>query len=129
MIKVPCFISFDFEHDDDLRNLLVGQARHSDSPFNIVNWSLREAIAGDWKTKIRTRIKRAKVVIVICGKYTHTASGIDVELNIAQEENIPYFLLSGRKEQLCSKPKAAKDSDEIYKWEWDNLKKLIHGNR
>ena len=29
------FISFDFDHDDDLRNLLVGQAKHPNSPFNI----------------------------------------------------------------------------------------------
>ena len=27
------FISFDFDHDDDLRNALVGQARYSNSPF------------------------------------------------------------------------------------------------
>ena len=28
-----------------------------------------------------------------------------------------------------TKPKAAKSSDKIYKWTWDNLKSLIHGVR
>lgn len=129
MIKIPCFISFDFDHDADLRTLLVGQAKHSDSPFSIADWSLKEAIDNDWKAKIRTRIKKTKLVIVLCGEYTHSASGVDVELNIAKEENVPYFLLSGRKGKSCSKPKAAKTSDKLYKWEWDNLKKLIHGGR
>ena len=31
------FISFDFDHDDDLRNALVGQARYDNSPFTISN--------------------------------------------------------------------------------------------
>ena len=33
--KVPVFISFDYDHDDDLKLLLVGQAKHDDSPFSI----------------------------------------------------------------------------------------------
>ena len=35
------FISFDFDHDEDLRNLLVGQAKNPDSSFTISNWSLK----------------------------------------------------------------------------------------
>lgn len=129
MEKTACFISFDFDHDADLRTLLVGQARNDDSPFNIADWSLKEAIDGDWKSKITARIKRTKLVIVLCGENTHNASGVSIELGIAKKENIPYFLLSGRKGKVCRKPKSAVDSDKIYKWEWDNLKKLIHGQR
>ena len=50
------FISFDFDHDDDLRNALVGQARYNNSPFNFSNRSLKEPLTGDWKKKIRDRI-------------------------------------------------------------------------
>ena len=50
------FISFDFDHDDDLRNALVGQSRYNNSPFNFSNWSLKEPLTGDWKKKIRDRI-------------------------------------------------------------------------
>lgn len=129
MIKQKLFISFDFDHDSDLRDLLVGQSKNPDSPFEIENWSLKEPLTGNWKEKIRKRIKRVDQVIVICGHYTDSAIGVSAEVTIAQEEKKPYFLLSGRKEGINKKPKSAFSSDKIYQWTWDNLKRLIHGNR
>ena len=123
------FISFDFDNDEDLRNLLVGQARNPDSPFSIENWSVKEPMAGDWKQKVRERVRRTDMTIVICGKHTHKASGVAVELTITREENNPYFLLRGRSEGTCVKPTTAWQSDKIYKWTWDKLKKLINGDR
>lgn len=129
MAKKRAFISFDYDHDSDLKTLLVGQAKNSDSPFEIIDMSIKEAISKDWKDKARSRIKGCDVVIVICGKNTNSASGVSAELKIAQEEKIPYFLLWGRSEGTCVKPNAAKDSDKIYNWTWDNLKLLIGGAR
>lgn len=129
MAKKRAFISFDFDHDEDLRNLLVGQARNPDSPFELADWSVKEAMSGDWKAKVRTRIRSCEVVIVMCGEYTHTAAGVSVEVQIAQEEKTPYFLLWGRSDKQCTKPVAALSTDKIYKWTWDNLKALIAGSR
>jgi len=75
MAKVPVFISFDYDHDNDLKVMLAGQAKHDDSPFEIVDHSIKEESA-DWKDKARTRIKRSQQVIVICGNYTDTAVGV-----------------------------------------------------
>jgi len=127
--KVRCFISFDFDHDEDLRNLLDGQAKNTDSPFEIANWSLKEPFTGDWKKKVRERMSRTQQVIVICGTHTHTATGVGVEVSIAQDLPRSYFLLKGRSNQTCTKPATAKTSDKIYNWTWENLKKLIHGAR
>ncbi len=129
MTKTRAFISFDFDHDEDLRNLLVGQSKNPDSPFEIADYSLREPLSGDWKSKIRTRIKMTECVIVICGHNTDTASGVSVELSIAKEEGKPYFLLWGREEGQVKKPTSASQQDKIYKWSWENLKSLIHGSR
>jgi hypothetical protein len=123
------FISFDYDHDLDLKVLLVGQAKNPDTPFSIQDFSIKEAIASDWKEKARTRIRGCDVVIVICGVATNSATGVSVELEIAQEEGIPYFLLWGRSDKTCVKPRAAKVSDKIYNWSWDNLKSLIAGGR
>lgn len=123
------FTSFDFDHDEDLRNLLVGQSKNPDSPFEMSDWSLKEPLKGDWKDKIRERIRRIDQVIVLCGEYTHTASGVSVELTIAREEKKPYFLLWGRKDKTCTKPTAAAATDSIYSWTWDNLKALLKGSR
>lgn len=127
--KKRAFISFDYDHDLDLKTLLVGQSKNEDSPFSIADFSIKEAISKDWKDKARTKIKGVDVVIVICGEHTDTASGVSAELKIAQEEKVDYFLLKGRKDKTCKKPKSAKISDKIYKWTWDNLKTLIHGGR
>lgn len=129
MTKKRAFISFDFDHDSELRDLLVGQSKNPDSPFEIEDWSLKESLTGDWKDKVRTRIKKTEVVIVLCGHYTDTALGVSIELSIAQDEKIPYFLLWGRAEGIVKKPKSAFTSDSIYNWTWENLKRLIEGRR
>jgi len=86
-------------------------------------------MTGDWKEKVRTRIKSVNQMIVICGEHTDTAAGVSAELEIAQDEGLPYFLLYGRSDKTCKKPKAAKASDKMYKWTWENLKQLIAGDR
>jgi len=129
MAKKRVFTSFDFDHDEDIRNLLVGQSKNPDSPFEMADWSVKEPMTGDWKKKVHTRIKSVDQMIVLCGEHTHTATGVSVEVGIAQEEGISYFLLWGRKNKQCTKPKSAKSSDKIYEWTWDILNKLIGGAR
>lgn len=123
------FISFDFDHDQDLRNLLAGQAKHPDSPFEIKDRSLKEPLTGDWNEKVRRRMVNIDVVIVICGEYTHTAAGVAAELTIAREAKKAYFLLWGRNGKTCTTPTSALSSDKIYEWTWGNLKSLIGGAR
>jgi hypothetical protein len=122
------FISFDYDHDLDLKNLLIGQAKNPDSPFEIADWSIKDA-SYDWKEKARARIRRVDVVAVICGHYTDTAVGVNEEIRIARAEAKPYFLLGGRASGTNKKPTAAIPTDKIYEWTWDNLKKLIGGQR
>jgi hypothetical protein len=123
------FISFDFDHDDDLRNLLAGQAKNPDTPFEFANWSVKEPMTGDWKRKVQSRIRGTDLTIVICGQWTHTASGVAAELSITREEGKPYFLLWGRPDKQCTKPSSALSTDRIYKWTWDNLKALVNNAR
>mgnify|MGYP001744247933 FL=1 len=128
MAKVRCFVSFDYDNDANLKDFLIGQSKNEDSPFKISDWSIKEA-SSDWKDKARMRIKNSEVVIVICGKNTDKAAGVAIELSIAQEEGKDYFLLAGYSDGSYKKPISAKGSDKVYKWTWDNLKKLIHGGR
>ncbi len=129
MAKKRVFISFDYDHDEILKTFLVGQSKHEDSPFELSDWSIKEPITGDWTAKARTRIKSVDVVAVICGQHTDTATGVNAELTIAQEEMVLYFLLAGYADKTCVKPKAAKSTDKLYKWTWENLKTLIGGGR
>ena len=129
MSKVRVFISFDFDHDEDSINLLVEQSSNPDSPFEMADRSVRESMTGDWKVKVRGRIKKTDQMIVICGKHTNAATGVSAELRIAQEEEIPYFLLSARKDKANKKPVSARPDDKMYTWTWGNLKALVGGAR
>jgi hypothetical protein len=126
--KAKCFISFDYDNDKTLKDFLVGQSKNEDSPFEISDWSIKEP-SSDWKDKARTRIRKSDVIIVICGKNTDTAVGVSVELGITKEEKKDYFPLAGYSDGGNKKPKSASSSDKMYTWTWDNLNKLIHGNR
>jgi glutamate formiminotransferase len=127
--KKRVFISFDYDNDETLKTFLVGQSKNEDSPFELADWSIKEKIDENWKKHARTRIKSVDVVAVICGENTNTATGVSAEVTIAQEEKVPYFLLKGYADKTCKKPVAAKSTDKIYTWTWENLKTLIGGGR
>lgn len=124
------FVAFDYDNDSTLRDFLIGQSKHSDTNFELRDWSVKEPFAqSTWKEKVRTRIRACDLVIVICGEKTDKATGVDVELKIAQEEKKPYFLLKGYPDKICTVPPSAKTADKLYKWTWDNLKNLVGGAR
>ena len=118
MAKKRVFISFDYDHDLDLKNLLIGQAKNEDSPFEIADWSLKEASL-DWKARCRERIKRCDYVIVIVGGHMGTATGVKAEIAIAREEKVSMFGLRGR-------AGAVPDGfPTVYSWTWNNLNTLL----
>ena len=81
------FISFDYDHDLDLKTLLAGQAKNSDSPFEITDFSLKEAAPqADWKEGAKRRIRQVDTVVIVLGTYTHNASGVKAEVGIAKGE-------------------------------------------
>jgi hypothetical protein len=124
------FVAFDYDHDSSLRDLLLGQSKHPDTNFEMHDWSVKEPFPlSVWKERVRTKIRASDLVIVICGEHTHTATGVDVELRIAQEEKKPYFLLKGYKDKFCTRPASAKATDGLYAWGWENLKNLVRGQR
>ena len=127
--KKRVFISYDLDHDEDKKTLLVEQAKLSDSPFEVTDTSVRAHLIDDWEAKVRHRIDNTDVVIVLCGEHAFLAKGVAEELTIAQEKNTPYFLLTAHADRTCTKPTSAMSSDKVYEWTWDNLKTLIRGWR
>lgn len=122
--KKKVYISFDYDHDLELKGALVGQSKLADSPFEIVDHSIKEEISENWKKEARERLRQVDFMIVICGQNTHAAAGVGAEITIAQEERIPYHLLAGR-QSYSTRPKNAKNTDNILPWKWDRLKQLF----
>lgn len=127
--KKRAFISFDYHNDEGAKIMLAGQAKLPDSPFEFKDASVNYHLTGDWKEKIRRRMDNVDTVIVLCGTKTHTAAGVAAELQIAKDKGKSYFLLAAYSDKTCTKPTCATTQDKIYKWNWDNLKRLIHGAR
>ncbi len=122
--KTRVFISFDYDHDDDLRRLLLGQSKKQDTPFSFEDWSIKHETKG-WKEDARKRIKLSDIVIVICGHYTHQAIGVTEEIKIAREEGVPYHLLKGRKDGICRRPAGTSWFwDTMYSWTWNNIRSI-----
>ena len=67
------------------------QAKNPDTPFQIVDRSVREPMTGDWKARVRRRTQAVDAVIVLCGEHMSTATGVDAEVRITREERKPYF--------------------------------------
>lgn len=58
------FIAFAIE-DERMRDFLKGQSLLTNSPFEYVDMSVKQAYDTDWKNKVRTRIRRSDGVIIL----------------------------------------------------------------
>lgn len=123
--KTRVFISFDYDHDSDLRTMLSGQGKRTDAPFAIADWSIKEE-SKTWKREARERIRRSDVVIVICGLHTHQSVGVSHEIALAREEGKPVYLLKGRKEGRVRKPRGC-FWETLYPWTQENLRRMTTG--
>ena len=64
MARVRVFISFAVE-DTYARDFLVGQARNNNSPFDFIDYSVREPWSESWRTKCRERIRSCSGFIAL----------------------------------------------------------------
>ena len=123
MPKKNVFVSFDYDNDKALKELIIGQARLPDSPFDVIDHSLKEeAPMATWEEKARRAIKRSDVVLVMVGANTYRASGVLKEIEIAREEGILIVQIIGQKNGDYTPVQKA---GRLYSWGWENLKKIF----
>lgn len=79
------FVAFAIE-DEKARDLLKGQSLNTQSPFEYIDMSVKNAYDSDWKTKVRTRIRRSNGVIALISKNSLNSSGQKWEIVCAKEE-------------------------------------------
>lgn len=118
------FVSFDFDHDRALKDFVIQQARNSDSPFTIVDLSLKEAAPEPtWEAKARAAISRSEVVMVMLGSRTARSRGVLKEVAMAREMGKPMFQMIGYKNG--TRDWAVPNAGRVYSWNWENLKALL----
>jgi len=117
------FVSFDFDSDKKLKDFIIGQSRLADSPFSVIDTSLKEAAPmKTWQDKARVAIGRSDCVLVMVGPETYRAPGVLKEVAMAREANTPIFQFIGYKDGNYT---AVPNAGRLYAWNWPNLKKLL----
>jgi MTH538 TIR-like domain (DUF1863). len=122
--KKRVFVSFDFDNDKILKDFFIGQSKLPDSPFEVFDWSLKEAAPEkSWQEKAKAKIAMVDIVIVMVGPKTYKAPGVLKEVKIARSVGKPIVQVIGYKDgDYTSVP----DAGRLYRWNWDNLKKLLN---
>ena len=124
MAKKRVFVSFDFDNDKNLRDLLIGQAKNPDSPFEVTDHSLKEtAPEKSWKQKAWRAIERSDVVVFMLGRRTRFAPGVKKEAEMAIALRKERFQIIGY--QDGSRDWAVAGGGRVYKWTWENLRRLL----
>ena len=121
--KKRVFVSFDFDNDRVLKDFIVGQSKNEDSPFEIIDYSLKEAAPERaWEKKAAAAIARAEVVLVMVGEKTYKAPGVLKEVAMARKAGVKIVQIIGRKDGNYT---PVPDAGRLYAWNWENLKNLL----
>lgn len=121
MNRIAVFMSFDFRHDVATKNRLVSEWAADDCPIWIKDVSLPGEITDHrWQTDAADRINRAKAVLVICGKNTHSADGVKVEAQMAMQRRKPLVYLRAFNDG-SSLPEGVSKDTQMISLEWKSV--------
>ena len=117
--KKTIFIAFAIE-DEKIRNMIKGQSLNTNSSFEYIDMSVKEAYESEWKKKVRKRILRSDGVLVIASQNSPKSSGQKWEIQCAQEEKKKVrgiWAYKGDRTDIAGV--------NTMVWTWDNIAKWI----
>ncbi len=120
MITKPrIFIAFAIE-DKTIRDFLVEQAQNSNSPFEFIDFSVKEPYESAWKTKAKDRIRGVSGVIAVVSRNSLNSDGQLWELKCARELGKPIRGIWAYKVDRTKIPGLLTTT-----WTWKNIKNWI----
>ncbi|MDE1550025.1 TIR domain-containing protein [Jeotgalibaca caeni] len=117
--KKTIFIAFSME-DKIQRDFLKGQSLNTNSPFEYIDMSVKEAYDTEWKKHVRTRIRRSDGVIVLVSKNSLKSSGQKWEILCSKEERkkiLGIWAYSGDRTNI--------EGLNTKVWTWENIRTFI----
>ncbi len=122
MAKHSVIVSFDFDNDRFLRDDLIVKTKLPGSPFEIEDWSLKEAAPeANWVAEATKKIKRSKYLVIVVGEKTHKAPGVKKEAKIAQDEGVTRFQIKSADKGY----QGVEGGGTHLNWTWPNLKAYL----
>jgi len=113
--KKVVFVAFAIE-DESIRNMIKGQSLNTDSPFEYIDMSVKEAYDEEWKKRVRTRIIRSDGVLAVVSKNSLNSSGQKWEIQCAKEEKKKLRGIWAYKEDRTDLAGV-----NTMVWTWDNI--------
>jgi hypothetical protein len=117
--KKVVFVAFAIE-DQRQRDLLKGQSLNTRTPFEYVDMSVKEPYDTDWKSRVRTRIRRSDGVIALVSRNSLSSSGQKWEISCAKEEQKKILGI-----WAYTNDRAALSGIRTVVWTWDTIKQFI----
>jgi hypothetical protein len=119
--KKVVFVAFPIE-DERQRDFLKGQSLHTNSPFEYIDMSVKEAYTTDWKERVCTRIRRSDGVIILVSKNSPTSTGQKWEIKCAREEGKKILAIWAYKNDRTNLPTV-----NTMVWTWETVTNFIDG--
>jgi len=117
--KKVIFVAFAIE-DERQRDFLKGQSLNTQSPFEYIDMSVKEAYSSEWKERVRTRIRRSDGVIALVSKNSLSSSGQKWEVTCAREEKKRILGIWAYKDDRTDL-----EGVRTVVWTWDAIKDFI----
>lgn len=126
MTDPRAFISFDFDHNSTEKMLFIGQTKLSSKPFSIQDWSSKSSLPqAQWEALIRDKINKCNMLIVLVGKNMASATGVEKEIKMANEQNVPVFGVYVGGANTASNLPNSLPRNRTINWEWDKIASAI----
>ena len=117
--KKVVFVAFAIE-DERQRDFLKGQSLKTDSPFEYIDMSVKEAYDSNWQDRVQTRIRRSDGVIALVSKSSLSSSGQKWELSCARAERKKILGVWAYRDDRADLPGV-----RTVVWTWDTIAKFI----
>ncbi len=93
MADPRAFLSYDYDHNQEQKNLFAGQCTSkSPTPFTVADWSSKSALPeSQWEAEIKAKVGRTNMLIVLVGRSMGSATGVVKEIAMAKQQDVPVF--------------------------------------
>jgi hypothetical protein len=127
MADPRAFVSFDFDHNETQKILFAGQAESdSPTPFTVQDWSSKSSLPqSQWEAEIKQKVNRTNMCIVLVGTTMASATGVEKEVAMAEEQDVPVFgVYVGGATSTSTLPTGLARSRTVA-WDWDKIAGMV----
>jgi hypothetical protein len=126
MAEPRAFISFDVDHNSDIKILFAGQASHSKTPFSHQDWSAKSPMPqAQWEALVKAKVNKTHFMIVLVGRHMATATGVVKEIQMAKDQNVPVFGVYIDSANTTSTLPTGLARNRVISWTWDGIASAV----